>query len=321
MINLPLQQPIPTVAFSQQPIQSLRVDNRQLRPVPQPSQVFQSKASKSSTSGSVNNVLNSVSISSKVVGEAETVRTASGELVLVGQQTNSSESNALQDVSTTNQKDAARSERQSSEAEQETADQRLRERAEQAQQTQEQQIIRNLSSRDREVRAHEQAHATVGGALAGAPSFQFTRGPNGQLFAVSGEVSISSSTTSSDPQAKIANLEKVIRAALAPAQPSGQDIRVAASASAALAELRSSLAAEQSEESLKSDGNSSLESDEGDNATVDSSQSSSAQFEVSQVLASATEEVSPFRQNLESRIQNSGALIQPEQESLIGLSA
>ena len=51
-------------------------------------------------------------------------------------------------------------------------------------------IIRDLSARDREVRAHEQAHASVGGQYAGAASFTYQRGPNGVSYAVGGEVPI-----------------------------------------------------------------------------------------------------------------------------------
>ncbi|WP_200821267.1 putative metalloprotease CJM1_0395 family protein [Oceanicoccus sp. KOV_DT_Chl] len=56
---------------------------------------------------------------------------------------------------------------------------RVKERREQEQQLQDQEQIRELASRDREVRAHEQAHASVGGQYAGAPSFTFERGPDG----------------------------------------------------------------------------------------------------------------------------------------------
>ena len=55
---------------------------------------------------------------------------------------------------------------------------------------QEQQQVRELSARDREVRAHEEAHANVGGRYAGSPTYSFQRGPDGKQYAVGGEVSI-----------------------------------------------------------------------------------------------------------------------------------
>ena len=84
--------------------------------------------------------------------------------------------------------------------------------------------------RDREVRAHEAAHASVGGIYAGAPSYSFARGPDGKNYAVSGEVSIDVSPVAGNPQATIDKAQIVRRAALAPAQPSSQDRAVASAA-------------------------------------------------------------------------------------------
>jgi hypothetical protein len=119
------------------------------------------------------------------------------------------------------------------------------------QQRLEQLEIAELTTRDREVRAHEQAHAAVGGSYAGAPSYTYSRGPDGQRYAVAGEVSIDTSAVAGDPQATLSKMEIVVRAALAPAEPSAQDLRVAAQAQAQmvqarveLAELRLSQAAE-----------------------------------------------------------------------------
>lgn len=110
------------------------------------------------------------------------------------------------------------------------------------QQPQEQRIIDGLVSRDREVRLHEQAHASVGGAYAGAPSYSFRRGPDGRSYAVGGEVSIDASPVASDPAATLRKMEVVLRAALAPAEPSAQDLRVAAQAQAQAAQARADLA-------------------------------------------------------------------------------
>jgi hypothetical protein len=91
--------------------------------------------------------------------------------------------------------------------------------------------VAQLSATDREVRAHETAHASAGGALAGAPQLSYTTGPDGKRYAVSGEVSIDTSKVTDDPQATIAKMSQVRKAALAPANPSTQDLKVAAIAS------------------------------------------------------------------------------------------
>ena len=95
----------------------------------------------------------------------------------------------------------------------------------------EQQKIQALQSRDQEVRAHELAHASVGGSATGSPSYTFQVGPDGKKYAVGGEVSVDLSPVSGDPQATISKMQKVYAAALAPANPSSQDNRVAATAS------------------------------------------------------------------------------------------
>lgn len=94
----------------------------------------------------------------------------------------------------------------------------------------EQQKITELAARDREVRAHEAAHANVGGIYASAPSYSFARGPDGKNYAVSGEVSIDVSPIAGNPQATVDKAQIVRRAALAPAQPSSQDRAVASAA-------------------------------------------------------------------------------------------
>lgn len=88
-----------------------------------------------------------------------------------------------------------------------------------------------LKARDREVRAHEAAHQAAGGQYAGAASYTFQRGPDGVQYAVGGEVSISLTPIEGNPEATIEKMRTVRAAALAPAEPSGQDRAVAAEAS------------------------------------------------------------------------------------------
>lgn len=102
--------------------------------------------------------------------------------------------------------------------------------------------VQKLRQRDAEVRAHEQAHAAAGGAHAGGASYEFVTGPDGKRYAVGGEVQIDISPVKDNPAATVRKMETVIRAALAPAEPSSQDQAVAREASkirsAAQAELQ-----------------------------------------------------------------------------------
>ena len=102
-------------------------------------------------------------------------------------------------------------------------------RQQQAEQ-QEQQQIRELSARDLEVKTHEQAHAAIGGQYAGAPSYSYERGPDGKQYAVAGEVQIDIAPVPGDPQATVQKMQQVRSAALAPAEPSAADRRIAGEA-------------------------------------------------------------------------------------------
>lgn len=121
------------------------------------------------------------------------------------------------------------------------------ERREQQQQQAEQREIDELEARDREVRAHEQAHASVGGQYAGSPSYEFETGPDGKRYAVGGEVSIDISEEGS-PEDTIRKMQQVRAAALAPAEPSPQDLRVASEATQIAAEARTELTQENAEQ-------------------------------------------------------------------------
>jgi len=111
---------------------------------------------------------------------------------------------------------------------------RVREMEEQAE-------IRELAARDREVRMHEQAHAAIGGRHAGAPRYQYERGPDGVNYAVAGEVPIDTSPVPNDPRATIEKAQQIRRAAFAPLEPSDADRRVAAEAARMEAEARAEL--------------------------------------------------------------------------------
>ena len=101
-----------------------------------------------------------------------------------------------------------------------------------------QQEIRQLQKRDQEVRAHEQAHDAAGGAYTSSPSYGFEVGPDGKKYAVSGEVSVDLSPIEGNPKATIAKMQKIKTAALAPANPSIQDTKVAAAAQAIITQAQ-----------------------------------------------------------------------------------
>ena len=95
----------------------------------------------------------------------------------------------------------------------------------------EQDLVDRLEDRDREVRAHEQAHLAAAGALArGGAKYEYQTGPDGRRYAVGGSVSIDTSPVANDPEATIQKAERIKRAALAPAEPSSTDRAVAAKA-------------------------------------------------------------------------------------------
>ena len=114
----------------------------------------------------------------------------------------------------------------------------------------EQQQVEKLKARDREVRAHEQAHkAAAGGYATSGPTYEYQSGPDGKRYAVGGEVGIDTSPVSGDPEATIRKAQVIRRAALAPAEPSSQDQRVAAQAARMEAEARQELSKQRMEES------------------------------------------------------------------------
>jgi hypothetical protein len=103
--------------------------------------------------------------------------------------------------------------------------------------------LSEYSKRDREVRAHEQAHKAAGGQFAGSIHLEYEVGPDGKRYAVSGEVPIDVSPEE-DPEATLRKMAIVGRAANAPADPSGADRQVAAQAAALAQKARAEMAAE-----------------------------------------------------------------------------
>ena len=130
---------------------------------------------------------------------------------------------------------------------------------------QQERVINELQRRDKEVRSHELAHAAVGGAFTGAPNYSFQTGPDGQRYAVGGEVSVDLSIVAGNPSATIAKMQKVHAAALAPANPSAQDTQVAANAIQIILQAQSELQIQDSPTVKSADDN-------GNSLAIDSSQ-------------------------------------------------
>ncbi|MBH0056903.1 catalase [Pseudoalteromonas sp. SWXJZ94C] len=153
----------------------------------------------------------------------------------------------IADEKTVQQRDEESENSEASEQEAETVEKQESEQEEQLLK-QEQSQIKELKTRDTEVRVHEQAHAAVGGQHAGSPSYEYQRGPDGTNYAVGGEVQIDVSEVPGDPQATIDKMQTVRAAALAPAEPSGADRSIAANATQKLAAAQAELAQPESEE-------------------------------------------------------------------------
>lgn len=105
-----------------------------------------------------------------------------------------------------------------------------------------------LQQRDSEVRAHEAAHIAAGGSVvSGSASFTYQKGPDGKLYAVGGEVPISS-PGGSTPEEKLRIAQQIQASALAPASPSPQDLKVASSAVMMEMQARQELREKQTEQ-------------------------------------------------------------------------
>lgn len=153
------------------------------------------------------------------------------------------------------------------------AEQQRQQAAQRAQQQAEQQMIRELQARDREVRAHEQAHVAAGGNLVvSGPSYTYQRGPDGRAYAIGGKVQLDVSEVANDPEASLQKSEKIRRAALAPMEPSPQDMKVAASAGQMAARARLDIAVQRREEAQLEAEQRALEAEQQRSEQIESEQ-------------------------------------------------
>lgn len=113
----------------------------------------------------------------------------------------------------------------------------------------EEQLVKELEARDAEVKAHEAAHQSAGGGMTGAATYTYQQGPDGKMYAVGGEVSISMKGGST-PEETIANARQIQAAAMAAGDPSSQDFAVASSARVMEMKAQQQLVKEKKEEAL-----------------------------------------------------------------------
>ncbi len=111
----------------------------------------------------------------------------------------------------------------------------------------EQSEVEQLKARDTEVRTHEQAHQSAGGSYAGSPQYEYKTGPDGNKYITDGHVNIDIGKEST-PEKTIEKMRTVISVAHAPAEPSGQDLKVAAEAQQKMSEAQQELSEENTKE-------------------------------------------------------------------------
>lgn len=135
----------------------------------------------------------------------------------------------------------------------------------------EQRIVTELQAADTNVRAHEAAHMAAGGGLTSPASYTYERGPDNKMYAVAGEVGISTGEGNT-PQESLNKAQTIRRAALAPADPSPQDLKVAAQAASMEMSARAQIMQEKMAQNSQNTNNSNETSGDGstENSNVNS---------------------------------------------------
>lgn len=123
-----------------------------------------------------------------------------------------------------------------------------------------QQVIARLKANEEKVKAHEASHKAAGGSLASSATYSYTQGPDGRRYITGGEVQIDMSGGRT-PEETISRMQQVIRAALAPADPSGQDRSVASQAASRMAQAQ--------QEKVQQDGSTASQETGGQPAKAD----------------------------------------------------
>ncbi len=162
----------------------------------------------------------------------------------------------------------------------------------------EQKQIDELKARDREVKTHEQAHIAAGGSyVKGGATYDYQTGPDGKQYAVGGSVNIDTSPVDGDLEATIAKAQVVIKAALAPAEPSVQDQKVASAARQMMNEARKELTSQNNAE-INADTNTDTENKTG---TVSESENNTENTANSNTTVNTDSSTSSANTNISSK--------------------
>jgi outer membrane protein OmpA-like peptidoglycan-associated protein len=243
------QTPIPTVINP--PTEHLRRENQNREIISQPAAASQSAAEKGltkdkrQTSDQINQQYDFASLQKQAEREAQTIN---GD---------SQQSSEQQQQQTASQQPESKSKADKDDGQNDTPETTAATGSDTESSTvdpEQQQQIEQLASRDREVRAHEAAHAAVGGSATGAPTYSYELGPDGKRYVVDGEVSVDLSPVKGNPAATIAKMQTVHAAALAPAEPSVQDKQVAAQALRIIADAQAELLQIKQQDAAQSTG-------------------------------------------------------------------
>ncbi len=107
--------------------------------------------------------------------------------------------------------------------------------------------IEDLMAFEQMVISHEKKHMAAGGGIASAPTYIYSYGPDGKKYISGGNVSmrVPKAATAED---MIVNLRKVQTAALAPTNPSPQDMQTAAMAKARESSIQNEYKVKQAKE-------------------------------------------------------------------------
>jgi len=104
----------------------------------------------------------------------------------------------------------------------------------------EEKLLGDLERIDKDVHEHEMQHYLMAQPYARSPEYFYVVGPDGRRFAVSGLTAFDATPIAGDNDATIRKLDALVRAALAPREPSEEDRRVAATLEQLIALLRQS---------------------------------------------------------------------------------
>lgn len=146
----------------------------------------------------------------------------------------------------------------------------------------EQRIVTELQAADTNVRAHEAAHMAAGGGLTSPASYTYERGPDNKMYAVAGEVGISTGEGNT-PQESLNKAQTIRRAALAPADPSPQDLKVAAQAASMEMSARAQIIQEKMAQNSQNTNNSNETSGDAVNSAENSAVNSAENSNVNSV--------------------------------------